>query len=463
MKRPHAAQSIRITAKLRLGRRSDGTGVIEITTSRQLEDWHPWRWVGWDPGKQEHLWEDLGVRTPAEYLREPSAFGFMTSGPERGEWRHVRARAGAPVEGLWRLLVERRLDLSEGSDERGVLAVLATQDEIPLVWVNEGVEVAFQAPEAERLAWRIALENTRGMSAKEWKEEMAELAWQESASWRPGPRPRHHRPRTASPPAPPPPCFASRSGTIPRARGAELGGIRLPTGRRYPRGLPAAYWASDEPLANARQVASTLASAFPETGVWPLLWRWDEDPDAYLGGHGDLDAIDRVDVARVMQESWSRGPWPPGSTEPFTDFPGLAPPSDERLVAFQPFSEAAEESARLLLVPCNRPADAITMLGGMGGEVEGPVISAVLRSWEERFSAVVYEVEPDLVMLAVGAPPTTGEHALRVAAEHMAFCPPDDGGAPGSLRKLADALLTNTETVVRERTSRTCWYVGWYD
>jgi hypothetical protein len=103
------------------------------------------------------------------------------------------------------------------------------------------------------------------------------------------------------------------------------------------------------------------------------------------------------------------------------------------------------------------------MLGGMGGEVEGPVISAVLRSWEERFSAVVYEVEPDLVMLAVGAPPTTGEHALRVAAEHMAFCPPDDGGAPGSLRKLADALLTNTETVVRERTSRTCWYVGWYD
>ncbi|HYY33727.1 MAG TPA: DUF4253 domain-containing protein, partial [Gaiellaceae bacterium] len=453
-----------VTATLRLARRPEGTAVIEIITSRRLEDFHPSRWVRWDHEKQEHLWEDLGVRTPAEYLREPSAFGFMSSGPERGKWRHVRVRAGAPVEGLWRPLAERQLDLSEGSEERAVLAVLATQDEIPLVWINEGVEVAFRAPEAERLAWQIALENTHGMGAKEWKEEMAELAWQESPSWRPGPRPRRHRPRTASPPTQPLPFFASRSGTIPRARGAELAGLALPAGRRYPRGLPAAYWGSDEPLANVRRVASALASAFPETGLWPLLWRWEEDPNAYLGGHGDLDAIDHVDVAAVMQEFWSRTPWPPGSTEPFTDFPGLAPSSgDGRPPAYEPFQEAAEEAARLLLVPCNRPADAITMLGGLGGEVEGPIISAVFRTWEERFSAVAYEVEPDLVMVAVAAPPTSDDHALRVAAEHMAFCPPDDGGAPGSLRKLAGALMTHTEAARRERTSRTCWYVGWYD
>jgi hypothetical protein len=66
-------------------------------------------------------------------------------------------------------------------------------------------------------------------------------------------------------------------------------------------------------------------------------------------------------------------------------------------------------------------------------------------------------------MVAVAAPPTSDDHALRVAAEHMAFCPPDDGGAPGSLRKLAGALMTHTEAARRERTSRTCWYVGWYD
>jgi hypothetical protein len=458
--------SKRITAKLRLASRPDGTAVVEITTSRRLEDWHPWRWVGWDHVKREHLWEDLGVRTPAEYLREPSAFEFMTSGPERGRWRWIRIRAGAVVDGLWRSLGERHLDLSEGSEERAFLAALATQDEIPLIWINEGVEVAFQAPEAERLAWQIALEETRRVSEKEWKEEMAELAWRESPSWRPGPRPRRHQPRTASPPAQPLPFFAPRSGRIPPRRVAELAGIRLPPGRRCPRGLPAAYWASDEPASDAAGLASELASAFSETGIWPLLWRFVEDPEAYLGGHGDLDAIDRIDVAVVMQESWSRAPWPPGSTEPFTEFPGLAPGARERPVASNPFAVTGEKpvsDAHLLLVPCNRPADAITMLGGLAGEVAGPVISAVLRSWEERFFATAYEVAPDLVKLAVAAPPASEEDAFLVAAEHMAFCPPDDGGSPGSLRKLAIALMTESEAAVDERTSRSRWYVGWYD
>ena len=437
--------------------------MVEIVTSRRLGDFHPRRYAGWDHEKQEHLWEDQRVQTPAEYLREPTAFGFMTTGPERGKWRHVRIRAGAIVEGLWRPLAERPLDLSEESEERALLAALAAQDAVPLVWINEGVEVRYSVSEEERLAWRIALENTRGTSASEWSEEIAELAWQESPSWRPGPRPRRHRPRSASPPARPIPFFAPRSGTIPRGRGAEIAGLPLPSGHRYPRGLAAAYWGSDEPLANARQISSELASAFSETGVWPLLWRWEEDPDAYLGGHGDLDAIGGVDVGEVLRESWSRAPWPPGSTEPFTLFPGLAVASPERPVASRPFERASGEAARLLLVPCNRPADAITMLGGVGGEVGGPVISAVLRSWEERFAATAYEVEPDLVLLEVAAPPTKDEHALRVAAEHMAFCPPDDGGMPGSLRKLARALTTDCDKEACEGTSRKRWFVGWYD
>lgn len=458
--------SKRVTAKLRLVRRPDGTAVIEITTSSRLEDWHPWRWVGWDHEKQEHLWEDLGVRTPAEYLQEPSAFGFMTSGPERGKWRWIRIRAGGIVEGLWHPLAERYVDLSEGGEERAAFGALATQDGVPLIWINEGVEIAFQASEEQRRTWQIALEETRGTSASEWKEEMAELAWRDSPSWRPGPRPRPHRPRTVSPPAQPLPFFAPRSGRIPPGRDAELAGVRLPSGRRCPRGLPAAYWASSEPLPNAAGLASDLASAFATTGIWPLLWRFFENPEAYLGGHGDLDAIDRIEVEVVMQESWSRAPWPPGSTQPFADFPGLAPGVEETSVGSNPFAVAAEEpvsDAHLLLVPCNRPADAITMLGGLAGEVDGTVISAVLRSWEERFFATAYEVAPDLVKLAVAAPPTSEEHALRVAAEHMAFCPPDDGGSPGSLRKLAGALMTESDPTQDEQTSRSRWYVGWYD
>jgi hypothetical protein len=364
-------------------------------------------------------------------------------------------------------LVQRELDLSEGSEERRLLALLARQEEIPLVWVNENVEVSRPSAESERANFLVALENTSGISAKEWKEELAELAWRRSASWRPGrPRPRAYKPRSASPPAVPVAFFAPRSGPIPRARGAELAGLQLPPGRRYARGLPAAYWGSVEPVPNVELIAGELASAFAKTGIWPLLWRFEEDPDAYLGGHGDLDAIYRVDVEEVLQQSWSQAPWLPGSTDPFTDFPGLAPAAKQSSPALNPFAgERVGAEACLLLVPCNRPADAITMLGGLAGEVEAPVISALLRSWEERFSATAYEVAPDLVKLSVAAPPATQEHALLVAAEHMAFCPPADGGMPGALRKVAGGLVAAAEASTEEsyRSSRERWYVGWYD
>jgi hypothetical protein len=460
------ARPKRVTAKLRLVQRPDGLVQVEILTSPRLESFHRWTWVGWDHARQEHIWEDGGEQTPDEYLREPSNFQLTVSGPERGRWRYIDVRASAPVEGLMQNLVRRELDLSEGNEERRLLAFLAKQDEVSILWVNEAVETTYQPAEDERASWLVALENTRGLSAKEWKEEQAELAWQRSASWRPGPRPRSHKPRTAPPPALEVAFFAPRSGVIPRARGPELAGVRLPAGRRYPRGLPGAYWASVEPVPNVERIAAELVSSFAMTGLWPLLWRFDEEPDAYLGGHGDLDAIDRIDVEDVLRQSWSQTPWPPGSTEPFTDFPGLAPAAKHSSPGFNPLAaERVGADAWLLLVPCNRPADAITMLGGLAGEVEAPVISAVLRSWEERFSATAYEVAPDLVKLSVAAPPATEEHALLVAAEHMAFCPPDDGGAPGALRKVANDLVTAEEGYTDEsyRSSRERWYVGWYD
>ena len=460
------ARSKRVTAKLRLVQRPDGLVQVEILTSPRLESFHRWTWIGWDHQRQEHIWEDGGVQMPDEYLREPHLFQFTVSGEERDKWRYIGVRASAPIEGLMQNLVQRELDLSEGSEERRLLALLAQQEEIPLVWVNENVEVSHPSTESERANWLVALENTSGLSAKEWTEELAELAWRRSASWRPGPRPRAYKPRTPSPPAVPVAFFAPRSGRIPRARGAELAGLQLPPGRRYPRGLPAAYWASVEPVPNVELIAVELASSFAETGIWPLLWRFEEDPDAYLGGHGDLDAIDRIEVEDALRQSWSQWPWPPGSTDPFTDFPGLAPAAKHSSPGPNPFAaERVGADACLLLVPCNRPADAITMLGGLASEVEAPVISAVLRSWEERFSAIAYELAPDLVKLSVAAPPATQEHALLVAAEHMAFCPPPDGGVPGALRKVANGLVAAEEGSTEEnyRSSRERWYVGWYD
>ncbi len=153
----------RATAKLRLVERHDGVVQIEILTSRRLESFHRWTWTGWDPTRQEHMWEDDGIHMPDEYLQEPHLFQLTVSGPERGKWRYIDARVGAPVDGFMQKLAGRQLDLSEGSEERRLLGLLAQQEEIPLVWVNEGIEVAFPsalaagaAPARLQAAQRIA-------------------------------------------------------------------------------------------------------------------------------------------------------------------------------------------------------------------------------------------------------------------------------------------------------------------
>jgi hypothetical protein len=278
-----------------------------------------------------------------------------------------------PVDRGWSPLVSRVLYLSEGSEERRLAAVVARQPELVVVWFNEGVETLYVFIEMTRASWLVALEQTRGISREAWREELAELAWGESESWRPGPRPRPHKRRNAPAPEPRVPFFATRSGAIPRTGRPELAGITLPAGARYPRRL-SAYWASDETVADIDQVASRLAAAFATTGVWPLLWLADEDPDTYMGGHGDLDAIDALDAldaATLLTERWDKLDPHPAATEPFTTFPGLAPTSPPPTTPASPLTltdQPASPPARLLLVPCNRPADAITALGGLACE-----------------------------------------------------------------------------------------------
>jgi Domain of unknown function (DUF4253) len=94
----------------------------------------------------------------------------------------------------------------------------------------------------------------------------------------------------------------------------------------------------------------------------------------------------------------------------------------------------------VLLVPCNRPADALIALGHRPETTDAAELGSVLRSWEERFSAVPVELTPSTVTLAVGAPPTTADQALRLAAELHAIAPADDGAREGHLRDLASLL-----------------------
>jgi hypothetical protein len=55
-------------------------------------------------------------------------------------------------------------------------------------------------------------------------------------------------------------------------------------------------------------------------------------------------------------------------------------------------------------------------------ENDAAKLSAVLRSWEDRFAVRVIGVGFAELYLSVAAPPTDHATALHVAAEHFAFC-----------------------------------------
>ena len=227
-----------------------------------------------------------------------------------------------------------------------------------------------------------------------------------------------------NPPDRPVPFFAPRSGAIPRAGRPKLAGIPLPDGTRHPE-RPAAYWATEEPVPNAVEIADQLAAAFPQTGVWPLLWHTEEDPSQYMYGGGMLREIAKVDVQELLQDRWaSAHGTQPDSAQPIPPFPGLAPASPPPENPPAPFTLAASNNdppGRLLLIPCNRPADAITQLGGVASTLDAHRISAVLRSWEERFAAAPVHLAPAALTLAVASPPTNHDQWQRLTAEHHAL------------------------------------------
>src|SRR5206468_2398493 len=96
---------------------------------------------------------------------------------------------------------------------------------------------------------------------------------------------------------------------------------------------------------------------------------------------------------------------------------------------------------RLGLVECGRGADAPAALGWTGPANYGTDVApfcAVLRSWEDRFGIRVVALTFDAMYCTVSAPPATFDHALHVAAEHLAFCPDNVLQGAGSLEAYAE-------------------------
>ncbi|MDX6350895.1 MAG: hypothetical protein QOF84_5685 [Streptomyces sp.] len=212
-------------------------------------------------------------------------------------------------------------------------------------------------------------------------------------------------------------------------------GLQLPPGSVLDTPEQSALlWCADEPA--APDSWSRLLPARMAAGLQPVLLdledqpleEWELDPDAmsYPGEH---------DPDEVLAELWE-------CDEDFVDedWPGLAPAQEltqEPAAGAEPDARATEIAAALVrdkwssdlrpaLVHARRSADIPAAIGWYGPvNHEGDVarLSAVLRSWEDRFGVRVVAVGFDQLVVSVGAPPTTLDDAEAVAAEHYAFCP----------------------------------------
>ncbi|MFF4100436.1 DUF4253 domain-containing protein [Streptomyces sp. NPDC001903] len=258
-----------------------------------------------------------------------------------------------------------------------------------------------------------------------------------------------------------------------RALGLELppgtlidrpGGRTLPwpKARREP-----LLWVSDGPVGVGALAACRAGLALAGAGLQAVLfqerrgleswWLRDELSPASMSDPDDHH------VEPVLREFWAEvvpdpeegeGPDGAGLTAPFgRDWPGLAegrtpredPEEAALALADGLIRDGVLPGPRLALVPAGRGADVPTAMGWRGPvnhENDTALISAVLRSWEERFGARVIALGFDELHVSVAAPPPTTAAALPVAAEHFAFCPDNVWQGSGSVRAYADEAVT---------------------
>lgn len=188
--------------------------------------------------------------------------------------------------------------------------------------------------------------------------------------------------------------------------------LRLPAGRLIassedPDAAPVAWLSDGE--GDQALLWARLAVQFSDTGLWPIAAETragDADRPWASGEFAGPGAIDR-DAGQVL------GPRGVEVRRPARRVlrvdlrsPGWAP--------------------QILLVPATRPADVPAHLGWRGAanqNLDGGDVSAVLRSWEDRFGAVLSGLGFDTLTLAVGEPPTEPAEIRHVMQEINAFCP----------------------------------------
>jgi len=239
-----------------------------------------------------------------------------------------------------------------------------------------------------------------------------------------------------------------------------LDGLDLPPGRL----VTATVWLSDEPAPPG--LWARLRAAQPDSGRWPLLIAEEtRDHDPWVDGElypEDATAPEGHDPAKLLAAWWHEytrideddllSPVARRDvTAPFgSEWPGpaAAPPpgaDPDALAARYAAYLTGEGPWRLGLVAAGRGPDALAVAGwsGPANYADTGEIAAVLRDWERRFGVRVVGAGASTLHVSVAAPPRDRAEALRVAAEHFAFCPDNvwQGRSPFTLAAYADRLV----------------------
>ncbi|MGW5354334.1 DUF4253 domain-containing protein [Streptomyces sp. NPDC004031] len=244
----------------------------------------------------------------------------------------------------------------------------------------------------------------------------------------------------------------------------------LPPGRIVAGSAPG-LWMSHEPVVAPGRLWTSCHRQHRRTGWYPVLMAW---PCGHGNGHGP-EEVATVDVAESLRDSWQSyelsraarpvlwpargrsGPDPTtgagqsaGLRVPFGAWPGLAAASEPH-PGPSPDAVARVAVGQMLhyfttrfvayvaLVRVDRSAD---IPAAVGWEADAPALelSALLRTWEDRFGARVIGFEGASLFVSVASPPLASRHAAHVALEHVLTGATNlnDGGFP--FAEYAEAL-----------------------
>lgn len=258
----------------------------------------------------------------------------------------------------------------------------------------------------------------------------------------------------------------------------DIEGISLPAGRRLsgnpsmaPPGIEMitapVLWLTDASVTESGNMLYRLRGPSAKMGLTPVLLASMEADDSRPWDRREFSPTDprRIDhfgVDQVLADMWTQclnedDEESLAPVEPFgLEFPGLAAPPVAKTPSgfarlFSQVSDPNDDRAslrslpsrRIGLVAATRASDIITALGWTGAvNVHGdPVLlSAVLRSWEDRWAARVVEIGFDTLTLTVGIPPRDRQAAMTLAAEHFAFCPDNVWQGTGTLLSYAESI-----------------------